>query len=342
MNKVACNNLPNSRGCSGMTLTEVMVALTLGLILMGAVLGIYSGTKQSYRLQHALARLQENGIFAIEFLSRDLRMSGYQGCASLSFVQPPDASLTVAGESVNLSLSPATALRGYRVMDDSGTVSPTYSGPGSQPEYDVPGTDAISMIFGACEAELTADMGTGTAATVESNSCGFQEDDILIISDCIKSNVFVADSGTTSTNIDTGGVSGYGVGAKVLKLKIRDYYLKNKILADGTDIPSLYRRDRNADSSTEEEVIEGVEDIDLRFGVRDPVSGVMNFSTADNVTDWGQVKLVRVRLLLQTQEDHLAERSQVYKFAGGSFTAADRRVRREFSTTVNLRNLSLK
>ncbi len=67
---------------TGMTLIEIMIALLIGAFLLGGVLQIFINSKQTYRMQENLSRLQENGRFAMEFLARDIRMAGYWGCIS--------------------------------------------------------------------------------------------------------------------------------------------------------------------------------------------------------------------------------------------------------------------
>ena len=67
-----------------MTLVEIMVALTISLILLAGVMQIFLASKQTYRMQDGMSRLQENARFALHFLDQDLRMAGYHGCSSLS------------------------------------------------------------------------------------------------------------------------------------------------------------------------------------------------------------------------------------------------------------------
>jgi len=43
-------------------------------------------TKATCRMQDNLARLQENGLFTLSFLSRDVRMAGCHGCTSFGSV----------------------------------------------------------------------------------------------------------------------------------------------------------------------------------------------------------------------------------------------------------------
>jgi len=69
---------------SGFSLLEVMIALLIGLFLLGGVLQLFSDAQQTFRMQSNLARLQENGRFALDFLEHDVRMAGYWGCMTSS------------------------------------------------------------------------------------------------------------------------------------------------------------------------------------------------------------------------------------------------------------------
>jgi type IV pilus assembly protein PilW len=81
---------------SGMTLIEIMIALLIGAFLLGGVLQIFVGSKQTNKMQEGLSRLQENGRFAMDFLAKDIRMAGYWGCISQS-----NANTDVAGTNNN-------------------------------------------------------------------------------------------------------------------------------------------------------------------------------------------------------------------------------------------------
>lgn len=88
----------------GMTLIEIMIALLIGAFLMGGVLQIFVSSRQTNRMQESLSRLQENGRFAMEFISKDIRRAGYWGCLSPS---TPDTDIagtnddTVNGDSID-------------------------------------------------------------------------------------------------------------------------------------------------------------------------------------------------------------------------------------------------
>ena len=65
----------------GFTLIELMISLAIGSIILGAVLYIFLSNSQTYRLNEAQSRVQENGRFALEFLTREIRHAGFNPMA---------------------------------------------------------------------------------------------------------------------------------------------------------------------------------------------------------------------------------------------------------------------
>ena len=66
----------------GFSLIELMVAMVIGLLLLGGLVILMVNSKKNYATQDYSARLQENARFAIHFLSYDIRMAGYYGCSN--------------------------------------------------------------------------------------------------------------------------------------------------------------------------------------------------------------------------------------------------------------------
>lgn len=62
---------------SGFSLVEILVAMTLGVVLLGGAVAIFASSKDSYRLQENIAGMQENGRYAIQALRRGVEMAGY-------------------------------------------------------------------------------------------------------------------------------------------------------------------------------------------------------------------------------------------------------------------------
>jgi len=62
-----------------MTLIELMIAMTLGLLVTGAVLGMYLSTSRNFTQDEIYLSMQENARFALRVLSQDLSMADYWG-----------------------------------------------------------------------------------------------------------------------------------------------------------------------------------------------------------------------------------------------------------------------
>jgi type IV pilus assembly protein PilW len=98
--KVAKTPVLGAKSCSqqkGLTLIEILIALLLGVFLLGGVMGIFLNTKQTYRVQDALSRLQENGRFAMDFLAKDIRMADFRECQTITPPHLKDIGGTVNG-----------------------------------------------------------------------------------------------------------------------------------------------------------------------------------------------------------------------------------------------------
>lgn len=61
----------------GFTLVELMIAVTIGLILLLVVGTVFTSSRQAFRIQEDNARIQESGRFALEILGRSIKQAGH-------------------------------------------------------------------------------------------------------------------------------------------------------------------------------------------------------------------------------------------------------------------------
>lgn len=79
-------------------MVELLVALVLGMILVGGVLSLFASNRATFRTNESLARMQENARFAFELLMRETRDAGLVPCGSkltantVRIASPPPAS----------------------------------------------------------------------------------------------------------------------------------------------------------------------------------------------------------------------------------------------------------
>lgn len=332
---------------AGVGLIEIMIALVIGLILIAGVGRIFLDSKQTYRLQDAQSRMQENARFALELLTNDIRMAGFSGCANLSSITP-----NVIANPPIIALTAATAASGNDAVSSSWNpaLSTTLSGLSSPL---LPDTDVITVQFSqGCGAHLKGNMAVVNAnlQIMSPNSCGIDAGDALMISDCVAADVFRATSASggaptqtiahandvnTSNNLS----KTYQQDAELFIFASRSYYIANG--AGGQ--PSLWRLDNTAATGGDNplELVEGVENMQILYGEDTNGDRIPDqYLTVNNVGNLANVVAVRASLLLRTLDNNLLQLAQTYSYNGAPVTATDRRLRHTFTTTVNLRNRS--
>ena len=76
----------NRRQQHGMTLIELMVALAIGAFLMLGAITVFMQSRTSFRVTETLSRLQENARFALETMEPDIRMAHYWGLTPRTYL----------------------------------------------------------------------------------------------------------------------------------------------------------------------------------------------------------------------------------------------------------------
>lgn len=71
-----------AKTAAGFTLIELMVAMVLGILVAGGIISVFLSTSKSNHVQVQMARLQENGRFAISQITQSLRMANAGYCSN--------------------------------------------------------------------------------------------------------------------------------------------------------------------------------------------------------------------------------------------------------------------
>ena len=72
---------------NGLTLIELLIAMLLGTLMILGATSMFTANKRVYKEVDYQGRLAENARFAMEIMIRDLRMTGFIGCAIQQDVQ---------------------------------------------------------------------------------------------------------------------------------------------------------------------------------------------------------------------------------------------------------------
>src|SRR2546425_5807797 len=74
---------------TGLSLIELMVSMTLGLVVLSGVLVVFANTSSSRNEIERTSRQIENGRYASELLTEDLRLAGFYGELDVSTLPAP-------------------------------------------------------------------------------------------------------------------------------------------------------------------------------------------------------------------------------------------------------------
>lgn len=64
-------------GAAGFTLIELMIAMLLGMIVLGAMYGVFTIQNKHFTNQEQIVEMQQNARMAIDLIAREIRMAGY-------------------------------------------------------------------------------------------------------------------------------------------------------------------------------------------------------------------------------------------------------------------------
>ncbi|MCP4042434.1 MAG: hypothetical protein GY731_10850 [Gammaproteobacteria bacterium] len=355
-----------TRPALGFSIIELMVAITVSMILLAGVISIFVSNKQTYTITDNMSRLQENARFAMDFMSRDLRMTGYFGCAD--DVSTVTNSLYTAGQLWDTSNS-------LEVMASA------WSPGGINPPVRSAGTDAFTVRYlmgqgSTITADTTTTQATLSAAGIDNlvtelglSSSANLVNTLMGIADCKRGNIFQVSAVAGNTLSFDGANSRLSLGyafdtisntPAVYPLRAVRYYIgqnrtdaaNNSLFRQEVQYPAA-AADLTNTATANNELVESVEDMQILYGIDQDDNGIPEqyLNTAGiTAIQWASVVTLRIGLLMRTTDAYGTDPdTNLYNLytgqkgcvAGstGCVDPADLNVRRRvFTTTVHLRN----
>ncbi|MCQ4322065.1 PilW family protein [Stutzerimonas stutzeri] len=341
----------------GLSLIELMVAMLISLVLLAGVLQVFLSSKQLYASNTALARIQENGRFAAQFLSYGLRNAGFKG----ECVNGIEVRLNVTDEEEQ-AYNPLYAIEGW----DNGTSPTNLSGTVRAQ------TDSFSVRSAGNGSEFLTKNGTKTSTpslNIE-GSHNVEDGEIVLVGSTSGCDLFQnANNGNASVlqqkggNVSPGNVSCNGQSESCWSSGVEGKYLsiykltsETYFLNDHDDrLPSLSRSRLNDGGSwTKEELVEGVIDMQVQYLLEDGDQYISaNSSQLDNEEEWKKIVSARAYLIVVSSETNVVDEARTFFFApakgitkedqyasyaDGAVTVKERRLAQVFATTVAIRN----
>lgn len=317
-----------------------MVAMVIGLLLLAGISQVFLSNKQTYRLLEAQSHVQENGRFAFEFLARDVRMADFWGC-QVNTDNITDHLCHTDSTHINYCSSGVGISSGSYAYDwQSDGIFGTDGATSNDPD--------TLILRGAFDSGIFVEQvpATPAAALKVTDTSGLVKGDLVLVTDCQMGEFFSVTDTTGPSGFDnighnTGTNGGfiqnktqvfnkkYGPDASVYKFGRVEYYIGTGMGGE----PALFRRYNVLSPTTGDEIVSGIENMQIEYGVDTGANGNVDYyEDATEVTNqgaWDNVVSVRITLTARSPERYV-----VTSTTGG----ADRRLRREFTSTMAVRN----
>jgi type IV pilus assembly protein PilW len=233
---------------AGMTLIELMVALAIGAFLMIGAVTVFMQGRTTFRVNESVSRMQENARFALDALEADIRMAHYWGLTTRT-----TKIVGRAAQTAPAGIGPATCGNNWTIDLDR-AVGGTNNG------YAWTCAPTIGAAQGNADTvvvrRVSEDFVVPAANTMHLQSARY-EDAQLFIGTAVPAGYVAATSQTH-------------------RLIVNGYYVSTASSQDaaGNPVPSLRRKRLAAGPAiVDEELLSGVEDLQVQFGVDTDVVG---------------------------------------------------------------------
>jgi hypothetical protein len=339
MRILSVSNAPQLRTRNrGISLVELMVSMVLGLLLTLGIVRIYLDSKLNYTADEEMARVQENGRFALNLLKRELTLAGfYAGDVTVDDMAP--VAVTTDCTAGNWAMDPGDAID--LISDYSNSMLTTLNETLTCLTEDdttvhvLAGTDIVSVKRTA--GDFTVKNGAyldGVTAAREAQwylrrrNYGDEKSWLYVAAG---SDFDAADIGT-DTRVD------------YWEFHSRIFYLRDYSETVGDGIPTLCVNELVGDEMAGSCLVEGVEDMQIEFGIDSSADGVPNrFKGAPTAAELSNAVVVRIYLLLRSiNELPNYTNTKTYQLGQKAVGAKnDGFYRRVMTTTVQTRNANL-
>ncbi len=312
---------------SGLSLVELMIAMTLGLLILAGLITLFVQNKQSHSQDEMIAQMQEDGRFAMSEMMGDISMAGFWGTLLDPATITKDGSLTVGTD-----CGPA----GYAGTGSSAAI------------YGITSNPAISVADNETTANISNDFSCISSSEFQGGS------DVLVIlrvagtktalASLQNYHVYLSSNGTTGTLFEQTPTT-TGTGPNFWEYDPAIYYIRNYSVNSGDGIPALCRKELQVSSGnpslSTECLAEGIEDMQVVFGIDTDKNGVANEYVSNPTTaQLDEAVSVRIYLLGRSVDaDYSYTNGKTYNLGNASsYSPGDHYYRRVYTTTILLRN----
>lgn len=340
----------------GFSLVELMVSITLGLVLLAGVAQVFVSSKQGYRVQESVGRLQENARYASGYLGQYIRMADLWSGVKPAAIKIKGAVAYAGPGSCTDSwiVDPANGIVGY--SGDSAGTALTY--PGALPAgcigstttgtY-IPGSDMVVIRYVDPNTYTAIDSTVCAAAALPNSSQAANGKFYLRTLVGKRADLFDITSSAACTGAVgdiTGDATNGDITAGVLNYQYQTvaFYLLNADNGQGLT-PTLYMLTLQSDKLTAQPLVDGIEMLKFEYGVDTNGDGrVDKYAVASSLaaTDWARVVTVRASFIARGDAIDTYNDTQSYTMTGGGYVYTPSSAVSKFQRRLIVREIQLR
>lgn len=308
----------------GLTMIELLIAMTLGLFIVLAATGLLLSSKAGYIVQDQTAHVQENGRYAMEVLSRAIRQAGHE---NRDAAETP--ATTTTGWSPNvIGMDAATLKKNTAALD------------AADPKSAVNGSDVLALRFfgddsGDGDGTILNCAGLAVASPASGETAEHERGWSIF---------FVADDAEGEPELRCKYRTKTGWNADAIARGVESFQVLYGVDTNDDGLPDRFV---NADA---------VDALDAQLTL-DGENATVRLSDLNRRTHWKRIRSVQIAMLVRgTQAARDDAMSEEYRLFGGAYSShalhdngthiqetsirpvERNRIRKIFRQTIQLRN----
>jgi type IV pilus assembly protein PilW len=304
-------------GMKGFSLIEMMISITIGLMIIAALVGVVASNARSSKANDNTSELQSNGRYALDHLRFELYHAGFRG-----YTWAPPSTPTITG--INNECLDGGAANSFVTNLRQGIWGANDNDP-----YSANCLPAANYQRGDVLVIRRLDGNPTATSDLISNSLYFR-------SSYASGQMFQGTSEPTTINI-----------APVADFAVQEYVYYIGVDDNDSTVPALRRVSLQGNTMVDEMVVSGIEHMEVQYGIPATdlttqyydANSITGSSTSDIPTPWENVNSVQIWLLARNAKaDAGYNNTNTYAMGDVDYAVNDSFRRQLFTTVVQLRN----
>lgn len=364
----------NKNKQGGLSLIELLISMLLGAVVLAGIFQAFISTKNSSKVLQAKAEIQQNARFAFSVITSIVQEAGNFGCQTSNSL----STNTIVNTTDN-TFKPSRAIEGWEALSSasgepyttnvgSAVVSTNSSHWVTSDDTEIDSgtsskkfSDVFKVWYTKKEKSQLSSI-TGTVLTF--SPIDLESGDILAMNDCqslVFAQVCACEDGSCGgmdtkaklapTDCSSPGNKAYNfsnLNIPTTEISVLEaaLFFVGKRDNSASNMPALFVRHLSNDATlaTKEEILEGVESLQVLYGEDTNGNQSPNYYvSANEVSNWNNIVSLRISLLLRSYKNNIFSTPQSLKFNGAVINtgSSDRYLRRVFTSTISLRNRNI-